>query len=283
MTTTSDFDRSAAAWLADGPTELADRVLDAALREVHLTHQRRRPAAPWRTIHMPALSSALGRLAAAAIVAVLVVGGTVYLTRNEPNVVGPMPTPSATAAAAASPSLPSIDPTSWVPFTSLRNGASAKFPPGWTVTRATEPWIWQVHDPGPPSNDSAISPQRASLGIVSQRIPDGLSEAAWWDDYGHGADNVFSTNPCFPTPRAEYVQVTVDGQIGYEHGGLPQCNFTEVIVVTGGRAYQLTAIVNVDRLTGGVVDPGFFNAWLSTIHFDPSSADDSPATTPAPS
>ncbi|MEA2673857.1 MAG: hypothetical protein QOI92_1049 [Chloroflexota bacterium] len=32
MTTNSDFDRHASAWLADGPTELSDRVLDAALR-----------------------------------------------------------------------------------------------------------------------------------------------------------------------------------------------------------------------------------------------------------
>ena len=35
------FDRIADAFMADGPTALADRVLDAAFAEVHLTRQRR--------------------------------------------------------------------------------------------------------------------------------------------------------------------------------------------------------------------------------------------------
>jgi heat shock protein HslJ len=49
MTDARDFDRLAAAYLADGPTQLADRVLDAALDEVHLTSQRRvTRGVPWR-------------------------------------------------------------------------------------------------------------------------------------------------------------------------------------------------------------------------------------------
>jgi hypothetical protein len=35
-----DLDRIVGAWLTEGPAELADRVLDAALDEIHLTHQR---------------------------------------------------------------------------------------------------------------------------------------------------------------------------------------------------------------------------------------------------
>jgi hypothetical protein len=53
MSTNRNFDRIAEAWLAEGPSELADRVLDAALDEVHLTSQRRRMAVPWRTPQMP--------------------------------------------------------------------------------------------------------------------------------------------------------------------------------------------------------------------------------------
>ena len=44
MTTDPDFDRTARAWLDDGPTELADHVLEAVFDDVHHTTQRRRSA-----------------------------------------------------------------------------------------------------------------------------------------------------------------------------------------------------------------------------------------------
>lgn len=78
MNRNADFDRRASAWLADGPTELADRVLDAALREVHLTHQRRGWSAPWRASSM---SFPLRAAAAIAIVAIVGVGAFAYFNR----------------------------------------------------------------------------------------------------------------------------------------------------------------------------------------------------------
>lgn len=74
MTTNIDFDRLAAAWLADGPSELNDRVLDSALREVHMTRQRRAMHAPWRFPAMPALSRGMIPLAAALAVAIAATG-----------------------------------------------------------------------------------------------------------------------------------------------------------------------------------------------------------------
>ena len=44
MTTDRDFDRIAMAWLADGPDELSDRVLDTVVDQIHLTRQRRASA-----------------------------------------------------------------------------------------------------------------------------------------------------------------------------------------------------------------------------------------------
>jgi len=70
MTTDRDFGRIAEAWLVEGPTQLADRVLAAALDEVHLTHQRRRPPVPWRFTLMP-LSV---RLVGAALIGVVILG-----------------------------------------------------------------------------------------------------------------------------------------------------------------------------------------------------------------
>ena len=36
-----DFDRTARLWLEDGPTDMPDRALQAALDEIHVTQQRR--------------------------------------------------------------------------------------------------------------------------------------------------------------------------------------------------------------------------------------------------
>ena len=100
MNTHRDFDRIAGAWLADGPTELADRVLDAALDEVHLTHQRRALRVPWRTITM----SNPFRLAAAVIAVVAV--GLVALNLPRVSSIGSptaAPTPTATPTAVSTP------------------------------------------------------------------------------------------------------------------------------------------------------------------------------------
>lgn len=95
MNTKPDFDRIAGAWLAEGPTELADRVLDAALREVHQTKQRRGLLAPWRSIDMTPAT----RLAAAAVLAVVALGGAAYLIGRPPS--GPAAVPTATPSPAS--------------------------------------------------------------------------------------------------------------------------------------------------------------------------------------
>jgi hypothetical protein len=97
MTTNSDFDRHAAAFIADGPTELADRVLDAALVEVHLTRQRRGLTAPWRLPRMHGMF----RLATAAIAVAVAVFGSAYIVGYRPSL-GPAAPPTATPAAVAS-------------------------------------------------------------------------------------------------------------------------------------------------------------------------------------
>jgi hypothetical protein len=95
MTTNSDFDRQAAAWLAEGPTELHDRVLDAALLEVHRTRQRRGLIAPWRLPRMHGMF----RFATAAMAVVIAVLGTAYIAGYRPSL-GPagVPTPAPASA-----------------------------------------------------------------------------------------------------------------------------------------------------------------------------------------
>lgn len=97
MSTNSNLDRISKAWLAEGPTQLADRVFDAALDEVHLTRQRRRLPVLWRLNLMPVQL----RLAAAALIGVVALG-VIYLNLPKRNDVGG-PSPSALQSPRSSP------------------------------------------------------------------------------------------------------------------------------------------------------------------------------------
>ncbi len=148
MNTNHDQDRTIFAWLSEGPAELADRVLDAALDEVHLTRQRPRLARPWRTQRMTSIRwwPAVG---AAAVIIVAVMA--VLVLRPSSNV-GAVASPSPSAAAApstvagavgstgasrsASPSVASSPAT----FLSKVYGYTVTVPAGWLTTPATAAW-----------------------------------------------------------------------------------------------------------------------------------------------
>ena len=91
MTSQRDLDRVLGAFLADGTDELADRVIEAALDEIDHTTQRRVLRVPWRfpTMRMP------NRLAAAAVIGVIAVGGGLLLLAKAQSQVG-APSPSTT-------------------------------------------------------------------------------------------------------------------------------------------------------------------------------------------
>lgn len=100
MTDRPELDRLLGAYFADGTDELADRVIDAALDQIDHTRQRRALRMPRRfpTMIMPI------RLAAAAVIAALAVGGAFYLLKpGQPAVGGPSaaPTPQVPAASGA--------------------------------------------------------------------------------------------------------------------------------------------------------------------------------------
>jgi hypothetical protein len=110
MTDQRQFDYLLGTFLAEGPEELADRVIDAALDQIDYTRQRHASRLPWRLQSVPMLI----RVAAAAFVGVLAVGGALYLIQpGKPAVAGPRPTP----ALSSSPSVPTPTPlpTQFVP------------------------------------------------------------------------------------------------------------------------------------------------------------------------
>ena len=92
MTDQRELDRLLGAYFADGTDELADRVIDAALDQIDHTPQRRALRMPRRfpTMTMPI------RLAAAAVIAALAVGGAFYLLKpGQPSVGASSPAPTA--------------------------------------------------------------------------------------------------------------------------------------------------------------------------------------------
>ena len=85
MNGNTDFDRIAQSWLQDGPTEMPDRSLQAALDEVHVTSQRRFGAAR-RVIPM---NGNTWRVAAAAVIGLLIIiGGGIFLGGRQGGVGG---------------------------------------------------------------------------------------------------------------------------------------------------------------------------------------------------
>jgi hypothetical protein len=106
MTDQRELDRLLVAYFDEGTNELADRVIDAALDQIDHTDQRRAVRVPRRlqTMNMPT------RVAAAAVIGVLAVGGAFYLTRPDRPAVGvPSPEPS-TSEIASAPANPSGQP-----------------------------------------------------------------------------------------------------------------------------------------------------------------------------
>ena len=104
MTTQRELNRLLDAFFTEGTTELADRVIDAALDTIDHTPQRRAGGLPRRIQAMRMLT----RLAAAAAIGVLAVGGALFLSRAPSDVGSQSPTP----VVSASPSEPGPTPQS---------------------------------------------------------------------------------------------------------------------------------------------------------------------------
>lgn len=98
MTDDRTLERAARSWLDEGPTRAPDRPVDEALTRIQTIGQERDLRIPWRTQPM------MSRLAVAAAIAVLVVGGAVAfgpLLSNFGPGASPSPSPATTAAPSA--------------------------------------------------------------------------------------------------------------------------------------------------------------------------------------
>ena len=100
--TENDFDRTVRLWLQYGPNQLADRVLDSALDEIHVTRQRR----VWGPARRSSSMNTTMKLAiAAAAVVVVAIAGFDLLPGGGPGgpIATPIPTPTPTLTPIPSP------------------------------------------------------------------------------------------------------------------------------------------------------------------------------------
>jgi hypothetical protein len=270
MSDKREFQPIARAFMAGGPTQLADRVLESSLAEVHHTRQRRvLLRGPWRTPVMNVYT----KLAAAAVVVVAVGAlGVWFLSPGSSSApVGGAPAESASPSASSEPSpTPSPRPTaSPVPtppplsetFTSTRYGISLAIPDGWTTQPGTEAWDGAAFpNYGDPSVDLIHDPVRQGelwLMVTSLQAAD---PGIWPQDQ-------FAGSGCSITDR-----VTVDGISGLIGSDFTSTDCSVVFVSTaGGRGYQI-------RLYDSTGLPWYDRAWfdevLATVDLRPEDAID---------
>ena len=97
MTDDRSLERAARSWLEAGPTQAPDRAVEAALLRIETTPQERDLRIPWR---FPPMTTP-ARVAAAAVIGVLLVGGAFYYFGSPAN--RPSAGPDQSASTAASP------------------------------------------------------------------------------------------------------------------------------------------------------------------------------------
>lgn len=178
-----EFERISQAWLAEGPTELADRVLAAALADVHRSHQRRFVfGVPWR---FRPVSNIPRLLVAAAVIAVVGIGGLALILRPgsgpaAPSQSPPPASPSPSPISSTSPPLPRPSSIGLTTFTSPLLGYSVGLPDGWTQADVGEGLPEELY-PGP---DAELAERHVAAGgspwlVVSSPLTSELPPDEW--------------------------------------------------------------------------------------------------------
>lgn len=182
MTDDRSLERAARSWIEAGPSRAPERVVEVALDLIATTPQER-DLRVLRRINM----STYARVAAAAVIGVLAIGGALFLVgrTGESNVGGPAPSASPSGSPSPSPAVspsPSPSPTvATMPDGPLPAGTYTFAPfgtgPGLDST-CLQPPQPDCIDPGPPTSM-----------LVSMTVPDG------WDSVKTGVWIDFNAPP----------------------------------------------------------------------------------------
>jgi hypothetical protein len=170
MTDDRSLERAARSWIEVGPTQAPPRAVEAALLRIETTPQERVLRVPWRfsTMSMPA------RVAVAAVLGVLLVGGAFYLVNrpDQPSVgvpsLSPGDTPSPSKSPAPNPS----------PMTLIEGAEIRPLQPGrYVSTPFSEPgsdWCFQTVQPFPSIDPSGCTDTKPDDSIrITFAVPAG--------------------------------------------------------------------------------------------------------------
>ena len=265
MNTDRDFERTAQAWLAQGPDRLPDRVLDAVADEIHVTPQRHALRVPWRNLPMNQMTRAVGVILA---VLVVVIGGIVLLRPGSPSSGSPTSgSPSGPGGSAGrSPASSGLLPLPKT-FTSPINGYSISYPDGWKVVAATQSWPTGSFTFNPDDRwvDSFSGPNLA-IYAVSQKLATNTTPTKWLDEYVSDATLEFSNRPDCAVVKTE--PIVVDGATGVMNYS---CSVVliDALVTAGGRGYAFS-------LQGDSVDKAWMLDLLKTVKLNPQAGIDTP-------
>jgi hypothetical protein len=246
----NEFDRTARAWLQDGPTRISDRVVLSALEEIHATRQRR---AWWPARR----ATPVNIFVRAAIAAVFVVGVglvAVNVLPGQPDGSGVGGPPSASPSPSASPLVPELTQT----YVSSNNGFSIGYSDDAVIERSAVVWnplVDQENKHFDFINNETFGTFRGS----STEAPQGVSIDDWFDQ----SIVHYAPSGC-GAPRSEQNGYTIDGQPGRIWEGCP--GEIEASVVVGQRVYLFTLLSEAKEARA------IFDAYASTIDLRPEEA-----------
>jgi hypothetical protein len=152
MNERSDMDRVLTHWLADGPSEMPDRVVDIVADRIGRQRQRRPWRLPWRPFDM---NSTIKIGAAIAAVLVLAVAGWNLLPRSSGSSGQPGPTASPSPTASPTPSPSPTSRSAGMVVQQKTISWTAKLPANW----GNEGWfVTPSQGPGGPTGIAVAAP-----------------------------------------------------------------------------------------------------------------------------
>ncbi len=270
MTRPIDIEHELDRWFSDGPDEVADRVIDAALADIDLTSQRSAGIGrPWRTSTM---KRSMPMMAAAAFVVFVGAVALSYLLVTSPKAASPSTAPS-TDRPDVSPAA-TISTEGWTTFVSTRWGYTIGVPAGWTPRFNARGDV--VEDPA--LDWFASSDPNVAFAVRSWPIDTGTTLDGWIESYNPvSLRSDTSWGPRCSVPAGGWQPIVVAGLPGLIHGGSPDCSYTEAAAITGDRVYVFSGFAK-----GGDIDRSTFDTFVGSARLDPTAIVVPPSPPPPP-
>ena len=249
-TPSPEFDPRIADWLEDDPDQAPGAVLETVLAAFASIPQRRASRVPWR---FP-LMNRLALFGAAALTAVVAVGGLLFLVRpsssgpathtaSPPPSVGPSGPAASPGGASTSPAAsPQLDGL----FTSTRYGYSVAYPQSWTTAPSSASWTAGTTNLWGSGRNDELKGADVRFSGAAQVLAEGASAEHWLGEYSAG-----STPSSWPKVPIGSVIGRIDYDGGPAAGGgmIPGGRMFDAVVVVGSVAFNFNMDGNVDRET----------------------------------